>query len=107
MLDSYIYWMILILFFDDGTMKTSNTHPNRQQIPQHWHQETADTSKMRELESLLYLRKQKVIKNEYQYLALTMPLKVFHLHHPRMTHFYKMEARRKKKLKIPVGTARD
>lgn len=53
--------MILILFFDDGTMKTSTTHPNRQQIPQHWHQETADTSKMRELESLLYLRKQKVI----------------------------------------------
>ena len=53
--------MILILFFDDGTMKTSNTHPNRQQIPQYWHQETADTSKMWELESLLYLRKQKVI----------------------------------------------
>lgn len=79
MLDSYIYWMILILFFDDGTMKTSNTHPNRQQIPQHWHQETADTSKMRQLESLLYLRKQKVIKIEYQYLALTMPLQVFRL----------------------------
>ena len=59
-LDS-IYLTILILFFDYGTVKTSNTHPNRQQIPQHWHQETADTSKMRELESLLYLRKQKVI----------------------------------------------
>ena len=33
-LDS-IYLTILILFFDDGTVKTSNTHPNRQQIPQH------------------------------------------------------------------------
>ena len=60
MLDS-IYSTILILIFDDGTVKTSNTHRNRQQIPQHWHQETADTSKLRELESLLYLRKQKVI----------------------------------------------
>ena len=60
MLDS-IYSTILILIFDDGTVKTSNTHRNCQQIPQHWHQETADTSKMRELESLLYLRKQKVI----------------------------------------------
>ena len=45
---------ILILIFDHGTVKTSNTHRNRQQIPQHWHQETADTSKTRELESLLY-----------------------------------------------------
>lgn len=62
MLDS-IYWTILILIFDGGTVKTSNTHPNRQQIPQHWHQETADTSKMRELESLLYLRKKKVISD--------------------------------------------
>ena len=49
----------LIFWWRDD--ETSDTHPNRQQIPQHWHQETADTSKMRELESLLYLRKQKVI----------------------------------------------